>query len=77
VCYHRVLHSIHFCPNTCKCLLLWVIGLCLEPLTSATLLILDPHQDTSWLSCYFFESWKCFNFGSTWPVSSQTPAAYG
>lgn len=48
----------------------------LRPLASATLSILDPHGDSSWISCCFPVSWRSCSFGSSEPAPSQAPAVH-
>ena len=45
----------------------------LRPLASATLSILDPHQNSSWISCCCPVSWRSCSFGSTGPSPSCAP----
>jgi hypothetical protein len=44
-------------------------------LASATLSILDPHWDSSWISCCRPVSWRPCSSGSVGPTPSCTPAA--
>jgi hypothetical protein len=68
-------HNIPFFLHifTCKCSLQWVIGLFLKPLTSATLSVLDPHRDSSLISCYCPVSWRFCSFESEELALSCTP----
>ena len=48
----------------------------MRPLVSATLSILDPHWDSSWISCCCPVSWRSCSFGFESPATSCTPAVH-
>ena len=47
-----------------------------RPLDSATLSILDPHQDSSWISCCCPVPWRSCSFGSIVPTLSHAPTVH-
>jgi hypothetical protein len=71
-----VFHSISFC----LCFLQMFIAMShwssMRPLASATPSILEPHWDSSSLSCWCPVSWRSCSFGSVGPAPSHTPAVY-
>ena len=71
-----VFHSISFC----LCFLQMFIAMShwssMRPLASATPSILEPHWDSSSLSCWCPVSWRSCSFGSVGPAPSHTPAVH-
>jgi hypothetical protein len=73
VVFDSVSHRLTLCPH------FFVMSSCPDsrPLVSATLPILDPHRDSSWIPSCCPVSWRSCSFGSVGPPASPWGRCWG